>query len=92
VAVIGQRDTDVVEQIQLLAEEIVVLRAIGDDDRRRVSADRVVALKVGTSRHLRALLPAIPAGPVDVRRQLAVGAVAAAAPTRSGVDARPVAR
>jgi hypothetical protein len=52
-------------QIQMLADEIAVLRAIPVGDPRRVSADRVVAVKVATIRSLRAGLPGIPTGAAD---------------------------
>jgi len=67
-------------QIQMLADEIAALRAISDADLRRPTADRVVAVKVDMIQSLRSLLPGIPSGHTDVRRQPGFGAEAAAVP------------
>jgi hypothetical protein len=67
-------------RIQMLADEIAVLRAISDDGPRRATADRVVAVKADVIRSLRSLLPGIPSGHTDVRRQPGFGAEAAAVP------------
>jgi hypothetical protein len=56
-------------QIQMLADEIAALRAIPADDPRRVTADRVVAVKVDTIRTLRSLLPGIATGAAEVGRR-----------------------
>jgi hypothetical protein len=84
----GQRDAvtiaQIKQQIQVLVEEIAVLRAVGADDPRWATADRVVAVKVGLIRHLRGLLPSIPGGDADVRRQSREGVGAAAVPLLSG--------
>jgi hypothetical protein len=68
VGVTGQTDPAVVAakaQIQMLADEIAVLRTIPAGDPRRVSADRVVAVKAATIRSLRAVLPGIPTCAAD---------------------------
>jgi hypothetical protein len=85
-----QRDAvtvaEIKQQIQVLAEEIAMLRAVGADDPRWATADRMVTVKVGMIRHLRGLLPAVPTGDIDVRRQSWEGAEAAAVPTLKTVD------
>jgi hypothetical protein len=65
----GQREPidvgEVKTRIQVLAEEIAMLRSVAGDDPRRATADRVVAVKAGMIRRLRLLLPGIPTNHVN---------------------------
>jgi hypothetical protein len=65
----GQREPadigEVKARIQMLAEEIAVLRAVAGDDPRRATADRVVAVNADMIGRLRLLLPGIPTGHVN---------------------------